>query len=86
MSIGGGPILALGGVSFNRNASRTLTNEEGDRSNIEIDDAGVTAWGWTAGLMFTPDDHFTLGFNYRSLINIESTEGTATFSNFLTVL
>jgi long-chain fatty acid transport protein len=82
VSIGGGPILALGGVSFNRNASRTLTDEEGDRSNIGIDDAGVTAWGWTAGLMFTPDDHFTLGFNYRSLINIESTEGTATFSNF----
>lgn len=82
ISIGGGPILAIGGVSFNRNASRTLTNEEGERSNIAIDDAGVTAWGWSAGIMFTPDDRFTLGFNYRSLINIESTEGTATFSNF----
>ena len=82
VSIGGGPILAIGGVSFNRNASRTLTDEEGNRSNIGIEDSGVTAWGWSAGIMFTPTDKFSLGFNYRSLINIESTEGTATFSNF----
>ncbi|MEN8815852.1 MAG: outer membrane protein transport protein [Nonlabens sp.] len=82
VSIGGGPILAIGGVSFNRNASRTLTDEEGNRSNIGIEDSGVTSWGWTAGLMFTPTDRFSLGFNYRSLINIDSTEGTATFSNF----
>ncbi|AGC76746.1 long-chain fatty acid transport protein [Nonlabens dokdonensis] len=82
VSIGGGPILAIGGVSFNRNASRTLTDEEGNRSNIGIEDSGVTAWGWSAGIMFTPTDKFTLGFNYRSLIDIESTEGTATFSNF----
>lgn len=82
VSIGGGPILAIGAVTFNRNATRTLTDEEGVRSNIEIEDSGITAWGWSAGLMFTPDDRFSLGFNYRSLIDIESTEGTATFSNF----
>ncbi|WP_206052092.1 OmpP1/FadL family transporter [Nonlabens xiamenensis] len=82
VSIGGGPILAIGGVEFNRNASRTLTDEQGNRSNIAIEDSGVTAWGWSAGLMFTPSDKFTLGFNYRSLIDIESEEGTATFSNF----
>jgi long-chain fatty acid transport protein len=32
--------------------------------------------------MFTPDDHFSLGFNYRSLIDIDSEDGTATFTNF----
>lgn len=82
VSIGGGPILAIGGVKFNRNANRTLTNEDGDRSNIEIEDSGVTGIGWTAGLMFTPNDRFTFGFNYRSLIDIESTDGEATFTNF----
>ncbi|PQJ20372.1 MULTISPECIES: OmpP1/FadL family transporter [Nonlabens] len=82
VSIGGGPILAIGGVEFNRNASRSLVDEEGTRSNVSIEDSGVTGWGWTAGLLFTPTDNFSLGFNYRSLINIESTEGTATFSNF----
>lgn len=82
VSIGGGPIIAIGGVSFNRNAGQSLTDENGDRSNVAIEDSGVLAYGWTAGLMFTPNDRFTFGFNYRSLINIESTEGTATFSNF----
>ncbi|MGB3590136.1 MAG: outer membrane protein transport protein [Nonlabens sp.] len=82
VSIGAGPILALGGVEFNRNASRSLTDTQGNRSNVAIEDAGVTGWGWTAGILFTPDDHFSLGFNYRSLINIESTEGEATFTNF----
>ncbi len=82
VSIGGGPIIAIGGVNFNRNANRTLTNEQGDRSNIAIEDSGVTGIGWTAGLMFTPDEHFSFGFNYRSLINIESTDGQATFRNF----
>jgi long-chain fatty acid transport protein len=82
VSIGGGPILAIGGVSFNRNANRTLTDEQGDRSNIAIEDSGVTGIGWTAGLMFTPTDRFTFGVNYRSLINIDSKEGEATFTNF----
>jgi long-chain fatty acid transport protein len=82
VSIGGGPILAIGGVEFNRNASRSLTNEQGERANVAVEDSGITAWGWTAGLMFTPTDNFSLGFNYKSLINVESTEGTATFSGF----
>ncbi len=82
VSIGAGPIIAIGGVQFNRNAGRSLTNEQGDRSNVAVEDSGVLGYGWTAGLMFTPNDRFTFGFNYRSLINIESTEGTATFSNF----
>lgn len=82
VSIGGGPIIAIGGVAFNRNAGRSLTNEQGDRSNVAIEDSGVLGYGWTAGLMFKPDDHFTFGFNYRSLINIDSTDGTATFTNF----
>ena len=84
ISIGGGPILAIGSVEFDRDAGRSLTDEDGVRSNVAIEDSGVTAWGWTAGLMFKPDEHFTLGFNYRSLINIDSDGGTATFSNFPT--
>ena len=82
VSLGGGAIIAIGGVEFNRNASRSLTNEEGDRSNVAIEDSGVMGYGWTAGIMFTPTENFSLGFNYRSLIDIESTEGTATFTNF----
>lgn len=82
VSIGAGPIIAIGGVQFNRNAGQSLTNENGERSNVAVEDSGVLGYGWTAGLMFTPTDRFTFGFNYRSLINIESEDGTATFSNF----
>lgn len=82
VSIGAGPIISIGGVSFNRNAGRSLTDENGVRSNVEIEDSGVISYGWTAGLLFTPDDHLSIGVNYRSLVEVESTDGTATFSNF----
>ncbi|MDP5044125.1 MAG: outer membrane protein transport protein, partial [Leeuwenhoekiella sp.] len=71
-----------GSVNFNRNADRTLTDLEGNRSNITVDDSGVTNWGWSVGAMFNVSDNFTLGANYRSEIILESTEGTATFANF----
>ncbi len=81
-SIGGGPIFVTGSVNFNRNASRTTTDLEGERSNITIDDSGVSNWGWSIGAMFNPTDNFHLGFSYRSEILIESEDGEATFSNF----
>ena len=55
-SIGGGPIFATGNVNFNRNINRTLTDENGVRSNVTIDDSGVTNWGWSAGFMFPPTE------------------------------
>ncbi len=82
VSLGVGAMIAIGGVDFNRNASRSLTDEQGNRSNVAISDSGVTGIGWNAGIMFTPTDEWTIGFNYRSLINIESEDGEATFSNF----
>ncbi len=82
MSIGGGPIFVTGNVNFNRNASRFLTDIEGNRSNVTIDDSGVTNWGWSLGALFNVTDNFRIGANYRSEIILESTEGTATFANF----
>ncbi|NEV92782.1 transporter [Psychroflexus sp. YR1-1] len=81
-SIGGGPIFVTGNVNFNRNANRTLTDEEGDRSNITIDDSGVTNTGWSASFMFTPVEELRIGFNYRSEILLNSEGGEATFSDF----
>lgn len=81
-SIGGGPIYVTGNVNFNRNANRTTTDIEGVRSNITIDDSGVSDWGWSIGAMFNPIDNLRLGFSYRSEIILESDEGEATFSNF----
>jgi long-chain fatty acid transport protein len=80
-SIGGGPIFVSGSVNFNRNLSRTLTDIDGNRSEVTIDADGVTATGWTAGLMFSPSEKLNIGFNYRSEIILEAEEGTAVFEN-----
>ncbi|MDH7445327.1 OmpP1/FadL family transporter [Aquimarina sp. 2201CG14-23] len=81
-SIGGGPIYVTGSVNFNRNASRTLTDIDGNRSNITVDDSGVSNWGWSVSAMFNPTENFRLGFSYRSEIILEAEGGEATFSNF----
>ncbi|GGE08167.1 OmpP1/FadL family transporter [Psychroflexus salis] len=81
LSVGGGPIFVTGSVNFNRNLTRSLVNEEGARSNVEIDDSGITNWGWGASFMFTPSDKLTIGFNYRSEIMMNAEGGEATFTN-----
>jgi long-chain fatty acid transport protein len=78
-SVGGGPIFVTGGVEFNRNLTRSLTDEQGNRSDITIEDKGVTAWGWSAGFMFNPHEKVRLGVNYRSEITMEARGGDATF-------
>ncbi|MEM6719156.1 MAG: outer membrane protein transport protein [Bacteroidota bacterium] len=82
-SIGGGPIFVTGNVNFNRNLSRSLTDEAGNRSNVTIDATGINAWGYTVGAMFKPTEDITLGFNYRSKIDmeVERGDGTADFEN-----
>lgn len=81
LSFGGGPIFVTGGVNFNRNLNRTLTDLEGNRSNVTVDATGVSAWGWSASALFSPTEDFRVGFNYRSEIILEAEGGEATFSN-----
>ncbi len=81
ISIGGGPILAIGSVEFNRNLSRTLTDLEGNRSNVTVEDSGVTSFGFSAGAFFNISDQWAFGINYRSRITLEAENGDATFSN-----
>lgn len=80
-SFGGGPIFVNGGVEFNRNLSRSMTNEQGNRTDVTVEAKNVTAWGYTAGFLVNLDKHFRLGLNYRSEISMEATDGTATFNN-----
>ncbi len=81
LAVGGGPIYVSGSVNFNRNLNRTLTDLEGNRSNVTIDASGVSAWGWSAGAMWKPMDSLTIGVNYRSEILVEAESGTADFEN-----
>ncbi|WP_394907586.1 OmpP1/FadL family transporter [uncultured Mesonia sp.] len=80
-SIGGGPIYVTGGVNFNRNLNRNLTDEQGNRSNVEVDASGVSNWGWSASWMFNPTENLRIGFNYRSEIILDAENGEAIFSN-----
>ena len=81
LSVGAGPIYVSGSVNFNRNLNRTLTDLEGNRSNVTIDASGVSAFGWSAGAMWRPIDSLTIGVNYRSEILVEAEDGDADFEN-----
>lgn len=80
-SVGGGPIFVTGSVNFNRNLNRTVTDIDGNRSNVTVDASGVTNWGWSASAMFSPTENLRVGFNYRSEILLEAEAGDATFEN-----
>lgn len=81
LSFGGGPIYVTGSVNFNRNLNRTLTDLEGNRSNVTIDASGINSWGWTVGAMFSPTENLRIGANYRSEIKLDAEGGDATFQN-----
>lgn len=81
LSIGGGPIFVTAGVNFNRNLNRTLTDIEGNRSNVTIDASGVNSWGWSAGAMYSPTEKLRFGINYRSMITMNAEGGEADFMN-----
>lgn len=81
VSVGGGPIFVTGSVNFNRNLNRTLTDIDGNRANVTIDDSGVTDWGWSASAMFTPTEDFRVGVNYRSEVTLSAEGGSADFEN-----
>lgn len=78
-SFGGGPVFVNGGVTFNRNVSRSMTDEQGNRTDVTVEAKGVTAWGWTAGYMVNVDDHLRFGLNYRSKVIMKANDGKAHF-------
>ena len=80
-SIGGGPIYVTGSVNFNRNLTRTLSDIDGNRSEVTIDASGVNEWGWSVGGLFTFTDDLRLGVNYRSEIIMNAEGGEADFEN-----
>lgn len=80
-SVSAGFIYVTGNVNFNRNLTRSLTDLEGNRSEVTIDASGVTNTGWTVSAMFNVTEKFRLGATYRSLIDLEADEATAEFEN-----
>ena len=80
-SIGFGPTLALGSVDFNRNLTTSLTDENGNRSNVTIEAENVPAWGFNIGLLHVLNDKTRLGVSYRSEIIIEARDEDASFND-----
>jgi long-chain fatty acid transport protein len=81
LSVGGGPIYVNGSVTLNKNLNRSLSDTEGNRTNVTLDQKGVTAWGYTLGVMLKPIEKLNIGFNYRSKIIMEVKGGDADFEN-----
>lgn len=81
LSIGIGATYVSGSVEFNRNISTSLVDENGDRSNVTIEASGVDAWGINLGAMAKVNDKLTLGFSYRSEVNLEARGEQADFRN-----
>jgi long-chain fatty acid transport protein len=80
-SLGFGPTLALGSVDFNRNLSTSMTDANGNRSNVTIEAENVPAWGYNIGLLHKLNDQTRLGFSYRSEITIEARDEDAEFDS-----
>ena len=80
-SVGGGPIYATGSVNFNKNLNRTLSDLDGNRSEVTLDQSGISNWGWTASWMLKASEDLTFGMNYRSKIILSAEDGDATFEN-----
>jgi len=80
ISVGAGLIYVNGAVKFNRNLTRSMTDEAGNRSDVTVDAKGVHAWGYNLGLTAKLDDYVTFGINYRSQIDMKAEGGKATFN------
>jgi len=84
LSIGGGPIFVLGNVNFNRNIEPVASGVgtlDGRSSSLEIDESGVTAWGWKASVLFRPTDKLNIGASFQSQIDLDAEDGDVTFTN-----
>ncbi len=79
-SVGAGPIVTVSSVNLNRNLSTSLQDENGDRSNVTIEDSGIVDYGYSIGAFFKLTDKLNYGIQYRSEIIVKS-EGDSDFKN-----
>lgn len=80
-SVAAGPTIIIGGVDFNRNLNRTLTDLEGNRSNVSVKASGVTKVGWHASATYNPMEGLYVGATYRSKVTMNPSNGDAKFYN-----
>ena len=81
ISFGVGPSFVSGSVTFNRNLSTALVDENGDRANVTIKASNITAWGYNVGLLIKPIKAVSFGASYRSQVDLKARGESANFEN-----
>ncbi|EMR00946.1 OmpP1/FadL family transporter [Cesiribacter andamanensis] len=77
-SVGAGLIYSLGGVNLQRDIKEVYMQDD-QYAHAELD-GSASGWGFNLGAYYQPSDKFSLGINYRSRVNMDVEEGTATFT------
>ncbi|MBF0264557.1 MAG: outer membrane protein transport protein [Gammaproteobacteria bacterium] len=80
-SIGFGPTYVLGSVEFNRNLSTSLSDANGNRSNVTLNADNIGAWGYNVGFLAKPIDKLSIGVGYRSKVVLKARGENADFEN-----
>lgn len=77
ISIGAGPVLALGHNHLRK--ALPVNNSNGDEASVELDGKG-NGFGFNAGI-YASLDKYSFGISYRSRVKIDMKEGDATFND-----
>ncbi len=85
IAIGVGAEYRRSHISLNRNnpGFNPLTGRIIDTANAFLNSSWDNAWGWNAGVLFKPNDHWRLGLSYRADMTIDY-KGTAHFTQIPT--
>jgi len=81
LSVGLGPTYVNGSVELTRNLTSSTVDGNGDRSNVTVKATGISAWGYNLGLVAKPAQNITVGFNYRSKVDMKARDEDADFEN-----
>lgn len=76
IGIGGGVVFAYGNVDLRR--AVPLTSVSGEEAGVRLK-GSTTNWGFNAGISVRPTEDLSIGFSYRSKINMKVKDGTAEF-------
>ncbi len=74
-------ISATGSVNFNKNVNRFMVDEEGNRTDVELEAKNIPATGYTLAATIRPSDKFSFGISYRSKVIFKARYGKAVFND-----
>lgn len=77
IGIGGGVVFAYGHVDLTR--ALPLTDTTGKEGSVNLT-GSTTNWGFNAGISLRPTEELSIGFSYRSKINMNVKDGEAKFN------